>query len=108
MSRVSSWPAWAKGPTGTAMCRPIRRSRSPSAADGSGPSTVSSTNALAHYERRNRWLAPVVQGMLSWLVGWHYDGTPSARNRLVRELPIVALRPVGDLQDPQAPDDPAA
>ena len=66
------------------------------------------TAALADYERRNRWLAPVVQGMLSWLVGWRYDGTPSARNRLVRELPIVVLRPVGDLQHPQAPDDPAA
>lgn len=64
--------------------------------------------ALADYERRNRWLAPVVHGMLSWLVGWHYDGTASARRRLVRELPLVAFWPAGNPQDPPAPDDSAA
>lgn len=50
---------------------------------------------LADYERRNRLAAPVVRGVLSWLVGWRYDGTDQARRRLVRELPVVAFRPDG-------------
>ena len=51
-------------------------------------------DVLAAYEQRNRWIAPVVRRVLSWLVGWHYDGTPAGRLRLVSELPMVALRPV--------------
>lgn len=49
--------------------------------------------ALAGYERRNRWAAPMVRRVLSWLVGWGYDGSDDARLRLVRELPLVAFRP---------------
>jgi deazaflavin-dependent oxidoreductase (nitroreductase family) len=49
--------------------------------------------ALAGYERRHRWLAPLVCAALSRLVGWRYDGSPAARRRLVRELPVVAFRP---------------
>jgi deazaflavin-dependent oxidoreductase (nitroreductase family) len=49
--------------------------------------------ALAEYERRNRWLAPVVRKVLSWLVGWRYDGSPAAQLRLVTQLPIVGFRP---------------
>lgn len=49
--------------------------------------------ALADYERRNRWVAPVVHRVLSWLVGWQYDGSDDARRRLAHELPLVALRP---------------
>jgi deazaflavin-dependent oxidoreductase (nitroreductase family) len=52
------------------------------------------TAALAAYERRNRWVMPVVRRVLSWLVGWRYDGSPAARERLVRQLPVVAFRPV--------------
>jgi hypothetical protein len=48
---------------------------------------------LAEYERRNRYLAPVVRRALSWLVGWRYDGTEAKRRQLVSELPMVALRP---------------
>ena len=48
---------------------------------------------LAGYERRHRWVAPVVRAVLSRLVGWRYDGTPRARDRLVRELPLIAFRP---------------
>jgi deazaflavin-dependent oxidoreductase (nitroreductase family) len=48
---------------------------------------------LADYERRNRWVAPVVRRVLSWLVGWSYDGGDDARRRLVRELPLVEFRP---------------
>jgi deazaflavin-dependent oxidoreductase (nitroreductase family) len=50
--------------------------------------------ALAGYERRNRLAAPIVRRVLSRLVGWRYDGSDQARRRLVRELPVVALRPV--------------
>jgi deazaflavin-dependent oxidoreductase (nitroreductase family) len=48
---------------------------------------------IAGYERRHRWLAPLVRAVLSRLVGWRYDGGPAARRRLVRELPVVAFRP---------------
>lgn len=48
---------------------------------------------LAEYERHNRWAAPVVQRVLTWLVGWDYDGSTDARQRLVHELPLVAFRP---------------
>ena len=47
---------------------------------------------LAGYERRNRLLAPVVRRVLSWLVGWQYDGSAAARDRLVEQLPLVAFR----------------
>jgi deazaflavin-dependent oxidoreductase (nitroreductase family) len=50
---------------------------------------------LADYERRNRWATPVVRRVLTWLVGWEYDGTEEARRRLARELPLVAFRPRG-------------
>ncbi len=49
--------------------------------------------ALADYERRNRFAAPVVRGVLSWLVAWRYEGSDEGRRRLVRELPVVAFRP---------------
>ena len=52
--------------------------------------------ALADYERRNRWITPLIRKVLSWLVGWRYDGSNPARQRLVRELPIVAFRPADD------------
>ncbi len=50
---------------------------------------------LGGYERRNRAVAPVVRRVLSWLVGWQYDGSPAARSRLVHELPLVGFRPAG-------------
>lgn len=48
---------------------------------------------MADYERRNWWVAPVIRRMLTWLVGWRYDGSDSARRKLVRQLPVVAFRP---------------
>jgi deazaflavin-dependent oxidoreductase (nitroreductase family) len=48
---------------------------------------------LACYERRHRRLAPLVRAVLCRLAGWRYDGSPAARRRLVRELPVVAFRP---------------
>lgn len=56
---------------------------------------VEASEALAGYERRNRLLAPIVRKVLSWLVGWRYDGSPAARLRLVTQLPVVAFRPRG-------------
>jgi deazaflavin-dependent oxidoreductase (nitroreductase family) len=49
---------------------------------------------LADYEQRNRYAAPLVRRVLSWLVGWRYDGTPAKRLQLVSELPMVALLPI--------------
>ena len=57
--------------------------------------------ALADYERRNRHLAPLIHRVLSWLVGWHYDGTRLARQRLVTELPLVGLRPTANVKKPE-------
>jgi deazaflavin-dependent oxidoreductase (nitroreductase family) len=48
---------------------------------------------LANYERRNRLVTPVLRIVLSRLVGWRYDGSSLARERLVSERPILALRP---------------
>ncbi|HEX3979116.1 MAG TPA: nitroreductase family deazaflavin-dependent oxidoreductase [Solirubrobacteraceae bacterium] len=49
--------------------------------------------ALADYEGRNRWVAPVVRRVLSRLVGWEYDGSAPARLRLVSELPMIGFVP---------------
>ena len=48
---------------------------------------------LAAYERRNRWATPLVRRVLTWLVGWQYDGTDDARRRLAHERPLIAFRP---------------
>jgi hypothetical protein len=53
---------------------------------------------LAGYERRNRLITPVVRRVLSWLVGWKYDGSENSRRRLVSQLPVLAFRP-----DPETP-----
>ncbi|MGH9046502.1 MAG: nitroreductase family deazaflavin-dependent oxidoreductase [Acidimicrobiales bacterium] len=48
-------------------------------------------SVLGDYERRNRLMGFAVRRVLSRLVGWPYDGSPDARTRIVRELPIVAF-----------------
>jgi hypothetical protein len=48
---------------------------------------------IAGYERRNRVIAPVVRRVLSKLAGFRYDGSESARRRLVASLPLIAFRP---------------
>lgn len=53
------------------------------------------TEVYAAYERRNVLIAPLVRWTLTVLLGWHYDGSPQARRRMVAELPMVALRPSG-------------
>jgi deazaflavin-dependent oxidoreductase (nitroreductase family) len=50
---------------------------------------------LAGYEERNRLVGPVVRFALSRLVGWRYESTDAARQRLAGQLPFVAFRPDG-------------
>jgi deazaflavin-dependent oxidoreductase (nitroreductase family) len=48
---------------------------------------------VGEYERRMRLAAPLVRAVLTRLLGWRYDGSDRARRRLVRQLPLLALRP---------------
>ena len=48
---------------------------------------------LAAYEERNRIAASLIRAILSKLAGFRYDGSESARRRLVQVLPLVAFRP---------------
>ena len=48
---------------------------------------------MRDYEHRNRFMAPVVRWVLSRLLGWNYGGSDADRQRLVRQLPIIAFRP---------------
>ena len=48
---------------------------------------------FAAYERRNRLIGPLLRAVLSRLLGWRYDGTPTARRRAVEQLSLVAFRP---------------
>ena len=48
---------------------------------------------LAEYERRNRFIAPVIRAVLSRLLGWRYDSSPAARRRAVEQLGLFAFRP---------------
>ena len=55
--------------------------------------SAEAATVLGSYEQRNRLVTPVVRVVLSGLVGWRYDGSVPARQRLVSERPILALRP---------------
>ena len=46
---------------------------------------------LAAYERRNRFVAPIVRAVLSRLAGFDYDSSDGARRRLVSALPLIAF-----------------
>jgi deazaflavin-dependent oxidoreductase (nitroreductase family) len=48
---------------------------------------------IEDYERRNRFLTPIVRAGLSWLLGWKYHGTESDRRRLVKQVALIAFRP---------------
>lgn len=56
-------------------------------------SPAEAADVVADYERRNRLIQPVLRRVLTALVGWSYDGSQAARERLVRQLPLVAFRP---------------
>jgi len=67
--------------------------RGPSSAAYRRLSVEEATRVFAAYERRNRPVRPVVNRVLSVLVGWRYDGSPAARRRLAETLPFLAFRP---------------
>jgi hypothetical protein len=54
---------------------------------------VEAVGVFAAYEHRNRLIAPVLRLVLSRLVGSRYDSAPTAQQRIVSELPVVAFRP---------------
>lgn len=50
--------------------------------------------AVVHnYERKNRFIAPIVRSVLSRLLGWRYGGSESDHRRLVAQLPLIAFWP---------------
>jgi deazaflavin-dependent oxidoreductase (nitroreductase family) len=51
------------------------------------------TKVIQGYEHRNRFIAPIVRRGFSWLLGWQYRGSDSDRQKLVRQLPLIAFRP---------------
>jgi deazaflavin-dependent oxidoreductase (nitroreductase family) len=57
------------------------------------PDESEAAAVVADYEHRNRAITPVVRFLLGKLLGWRYDGSRTARQRLVRQLPMVAIRP---------------
>lgn len=71
----------------------VQLGRARFAADHRVLGTGEAAAAIADYERRNRLVRPVLHRVLTRLVGWPYDGSRTARDRLVRQLPLVALRP---------------
>ena len=50
-------------------------------------------NVVRHYERRTRFIAPIVRYVLSRLLGWRYSGSEADMRRLLTQLPLVAFRP---------------
>jgi len=52
------------------------------------------TGVIQGYERRNRFIAPIVRAGFSWLLGWRYGASESDRRKLVRQLPLILFRPV--------------
>jgi deazaflavin-dependent oxidoreductase (nitroreductase family) len=49
---------------------------------------------LSDYEYRNRYVRPVINRTLGYLVGWGYDGSVEARRRLVGQPPMVAFQAI--------------
>jgi len=53
------------------------------------------------YERRHPFIRPGVRATLTSLLGWRFDGSPTARRRLAEQLPMIAFRPLlRDTGDP--------
>lgn len=48
---------------------------------------------IVGYQKRNRFIAPIVRLGFGWLLGRRYDGSEDARRRLVNQLPLIAFRP---------------
>lgn len=63
---------------------------------------------MRDYERRNRFIAPIVRAGLSWILGWEYQGSEADRRRLVKQLPLIAFRPQGSQIQNTLPVQPSA
>jgi deazaflavin-dependent oxidoreductase (nitroreductase family) len=50
-------------------------------------------SVFEEYERRNRYVAPIVRSVLSRLLGWKYSGSSDDRRKVVNQLPLMALEP---------------
>jgi len=50
-------------------------------------------DTLRHYERHSGIPKQIVRRVLSWLLGWTYDGSVAARRRAAEQLPLIAFRP---------------
>ena len=50
-------------------------------------------DVVRSYERRNRFVAPIVRYVLSRLLGWRYRESEANMRRLIAQLPLVAFRP---------------
>jgi deazaflavin-dependent oxidoreductase (nitroreductase family) len=74
----------------------IRTGRRHFRADVRELDTDEAMGVMADYEHRNRFIAPLINIGLTRLLGWKYDGSQSARQRLVAELPLVTFTPVDD------------
>lgn len=55
---------------------------------------------VADYERRNRFLLPILRPILSALAGFKYDGSEGSQLALVRQLPVVRFTPARPAGDP--------
>lgn len=51
-------------------------------------------NVVATYEHKHRLIGPIIRRVLSRLLGWQYRGSEVDRQKLVRQLPLVAFRPI--------------
>jgi deazaflavin-dependent oxidoreductase (nitroreductase family) len=62
--------------------------------------------AVLHgYLRSHHLLRPVIRRVLSWLLGWRFDGSSEAIERAARQLPMIGFRPPdgGDPGESEAP-----
>lgn len=55
--------------------------------------TDEAADVVNAYERRHRFLAPLIRLVLTRLLGWPYHGFDSERRLLVGQLPLVCFRP---------------
>lgn len=55
--------------------------------------TDEAVRVVAAYEQRLGMAVPLVRVVLRRLLGWPYDGSDSARRRLVAQLPLLAFQP---------------
>lgn len=49
---------------------------------------------VAIYEEHNRFMLPIVRGVLTQLLGWDYTGSDADRRKIVQQLPLIAFRPL--------------